>query len=485
MKSHRGGDDSTRSKHADQQRVGHRPHPGEPRYVVSLTCLSPLVDGEIISLAHADELLIGRGPGIRMIVPVDRRIVATIPDIEMSRQHAALRRAMGAWHVEDTGSKNGTLVNGEPVVRQALDDGDLIETGSTVSVFRESAVGTRAAGSRSEVEPEPEPISWNGSGGSPVFYTLSLPVQHELCRVKKVAPVSVPVLVQGETGTGKELIAKAVHHLSGRPGKFVDINSGSIPESLIESELFGCMRGAFTGATHDRLGAVRSAQRGTLFLDEIGDLPVAAQGALLRVLQEHVVVPLGTNERTQVDVRVVAATNRDLAAMVKKGEFREDLYARLGGFELTLPPLRDRREDIGILISALLRKHGGGTAGITIHSMAARALFTYSYPRNVRELELALRTALALARGGQIQLEDLPAAIQDEAAAEADSSVEKAPSHAELLTMLNETGVNIAEVGRITGKAPTQVRRWTRRYGIDLVAMRRAAKSKGRRGPKK
>jgi transcriptional regulator with PAS, ATPase and Fis domain len=172
--------------------------------------------------------------------------------------------------------------------------------------------------------------------------------------VLRIAPSSVPLLVRGETGTGKELMARAIHEASERRGAFVPVNCGALPRDLLESELFGHRRGAFTGASGDRSGLVRRAHRGTLFLDEIAELPPDSQVALLRVLQEGEVRPVGACEEITVDVRIVAATHQDLRERIASGRFREDLYARIAGFEITMPPLRERREDLGMLIATLL-----------------------------------------------------------------------------------------------------------------------------------
>ena len=222
-------------------------------------------------------------------------------------------------------------------------------------------------------------------------------------QVERVAPTDSTVLIQGETGTGKELIAHAIHNVSPRCGRaFIKLNCAAIPLDLLESELFGHERGAFTGAIAQKIGRFEMAHQGTLFLDEVGDIPAALQPKLLRVLQEHEFERLGSGQTHHVDVRLVAATNRDLAAMVAQGEFRSDLYYRLNVFPILLPPLRSRREDIPALIeqfvnvfSRRMRKQ--------IHYVSPETLAafqSYSWPGNVRELENMIERAVILANDG-------------------------------------------------------------------------------------
>ena len=208
-------------------------------------------------------------------------------------------------------------------------------------------------------------------------------------------------------------MARAIHELSGRRGAFVGVNCGALPQALIEDELFGHRRGAFTGAVDDRPGLVRSAEGGTLFLDEIGELPAASQVAFLRVLQEREVVPLGSDRPIKVDIRLCAATLRDLDELVASGRFRRDLHARLFDLTIELPPLRERRADLGLLVRALLARIPGG-AGARFAPAALRALVRHDWPSNIRELEKALRGAVARASGEAIELRHLPEAARRE-----------------------------------------------------------------------
>jgi two-component system response regulator AtoC len=232
-------------------------------------------------------------------------------------------------------------------------------------------------------------------------------------QIQKLAPVSTTVLVTGESGTGKELVARALHELSPRAAlPFVPINCGAVPAGLIESELFGHARGAFTDARVAKRGLFREADGGTLFLDEVGELPAAAQIKLLRVLQEGEVRPVGENRAEKVDVRVVAATLRDLAKLVERGEFREDLYYRLNVVNVRVPPLRDRPTDIALLGEAFLARFNrelNRERPLTGFSTDALALMsTYAWPGNVRELENAMERAVLLAEGDAIAVENLP-----------------------------------------------------------------------------
>jgi transcriptional regulator with GAF, ATPase, and Fis domain len=222
-------------------------------------------------------------------------------------------------------------------------------------------------------------------------------------QVERVAPTDSTVLIQGETGTGKELIARAIHNISSRCGRsFVKLNCAAIPLDLLESELFGHEKGAFTGAIAQKVGRFEMADKGTLFLDEVGDIPPALQPKLLRVLQEQEFERLGGNRTHQVDVRLVAATNRDLTKMVKHGEFRIDLYYRLNVFPVALPPLRERRDDIPALVAHFVdiysRRMGKQIGEIPTQTLSA--LSSYQWPGNIRELQNIIERAVILSNEG-------------------------------------------------------------------------------------
>jgi transcriptional regulator with GAF, ATPase, and Fis domain len=293
-------------------------------------------------------------------------------------------------------------------------------------------------------------------------------------------------MLLGASGTGKEVAANELHQLSGRPGRFAAVNCAAIPAQLIESELFGFKRGAFSGADRDKPGLIRSADGGTLLLDEIGDMPLEAQAKLLRVLQSREVFPLGATTPERVDVRVIAATHRDLGRMQREGKFREDLYARLNEYKLVLPPLYERKEDIFGLVLRFLERHGRPDLRPSFPFMTA--LLHYDWPHNVRELEACIKRCIALADGPVLGPNLLPDALT-----EAMSDYGKAqgpvqlpaperqrlpgsgtPSEGELRALLAEHGGNVAAVGRELGKARMQIHRWMKRYGIEVDEYRSA-----------
>ncbi len=233
--------------------------------------------------------------------------------------------------------------------------------------------------------------------------------------IAKVAEYKTTALITGESGVGKELVARALHRRSKRAGAFVAVNCGAIPENLLESELFGHRKGAFTDAVQDRRGLFEEAHGGTLFLDEIGELPLGLQVKLLRVLEDERIRRLGETRDVQVDVRIVAATHRELQTEVKSGRFREDLYYRLNVLTIHVPPIRERREDIPLLIEHFVARNNArlGTEIRGLEAEARRLLYEYAWPGNVRELENTVERAMVLAEGANITANDLPERIQE------------------------------------------------------------------------
>jgi DNA-binding NtrC family response regulator len=366
---------------------------------IAFDCAHPIVPPARL-LLDVPEVIIGRGARRSW-----RRSAGTLrielPDSSISGDHARLVRDGPGWRLEDTGSKNGTVLRGERITGpMPLADRALIELGGNMLVFRSlSHTGTP----RDDVGAVP-------SASARLPATLHTPWSAQLTTLLRVARSGSPVVLLGATGTGKEVVARAIHIASGRAGPFVPVNCAAIAKTLVESELFGAVKGAFTGAVDHRHGLVRAADGGTLFLDEVAELPEQSQAALLRVLQEREVLPVGATRAVPIDLRVIAATHEDLAARVAEGRFRTDLHSRLVGYVAQLPPLRDRLEDIGALIAELLLRVDEERANrVRFSRAAARALFTHAWPYNVRELEQTLNTALAIATADSIGVAELPA----------------------------------------------------------------------------
>ncbi|HEX3236753.1 MAG TPA: sigma-54 dependent transcriptional regulator [Gemmatimonadales bacterium] len=295
----------------------------------------------------------------------------------------------------------------------------------------------------------------------------------------RVAPSQATVLVTGETGTGKELVARTIHQFSERANRrFVAVNCSALAEGLLESELFGHVRGAFTGATTSRPGLFREADHGTLFLDEIGDISQPLQSRLLRALQEHEIVPVGSETPVKVDVRVVAATHRDLPELVRQGGFREDLYYRLNVVTLALPPLRERRQDIPLLMDHFLRelatRHGRGP--VAVDPEAQRRLLGYEWPGNIRELQNVLERAMLLAEQDVIGYEHLPTEVHPPASspgADATPVPDPGPMRSlesverdHVMRVLAACGGNREETSRILGISRRTLSRMIQRWNL-------------------
>jgi two-component system, NtrC family, response regulator HydG len=321
------------------------------------------------------------------------------------------------------------------------------------------------------------------SGTIPGVIAGSPAMREALRLVARVAPTDVTVLVTGESGTGKEVVARALHDASRRArGPLVTLNCSALPADLVESELFGHVRGAFTGADRDRDGLFAAADGGTLFLDEVGDLAPAAQAKLLRALEEGRVTPVGATKPVEVDVRLVAATNRPLPGLVETGAFREDLYFRLGVVHLELPPLRDRRDDIPALaahfIAHFADRHRRDP--LPLSEPARRALLAYDWPGNVRELRNAIERALVLAEGSEIDVGDLPPAVTSSAAplrptdaamagltfADARERVVESFERSFLAAALERHGGNVSATARALGLHRQSLQKMLKRLGL-------------------
>jgi DNA-binding NtrC family response regulator len=421
----------------------------------------------------------------------DRDVEVFVDAHAVSRRHARFAREGEQWTVTDLQSRNGTLVDGVFVTSAPLAHGSVVRTGDALHKFvafgAEYYRGYRFDGS---LEPGAQRVARHETallGGAQMDRIVA--------HFEKIAPTMLSVIVHGESGTGKEVVAREVHRLSGRRGTFVAVNCAAIPAQLLESELFGYRRGAFSGADRDKVGLVKAAHGGTLFLDEIGDMPLEAQAKLLRVLQTREVMPLGATVAEPVDVRVVCATHRDLNAQQARGAFRGDLFARLNEYSVVLPALRDRKEDLYLLTRALLTRHGRPEIMPAFGFMLG--LVHYDWPFNVRELEACVRRALALAEGAALDVQHLPDALRHAIARygrppgsappppgpspSAHSALPQpapsgavfnhaqggqAPSEAELRALLASHQGNVAAVGRVLGKERMQIHRWMKKYGI-------------------
>jgi transcriptional regulator with AAA-type ATPase domain len=380
----------------------------------------------------------------------------------MSARHALLSEQNDSWYISDQGSKNGTFVNGVRLTEpRMLRHGDIIECGRSFFLLRRTRHETARLGLQRVPSLQPPPFRY------------------------QIAPLSgylrsdVSVHLYGETGTGKEVIARALHALSERPGRFVAINCAAIPETLFESEMFGHKKGAFSGAVNGQRGAVLAAHGGTLFLDEIGELPLPLQAKLLRALELKEVLPIGADRPMPVDFRLVSATLCDLKTMVSQGRFRPDLYARLG-HTFHVPPLRAHKEELGHVVKSCLaailmgcRASGQQQPKIGFTLEAARALVHYDWPCNIRELkqsvDRAVLAALAEAPPGStscnIGVRHLPLALRGKVSEIYRSSVDEpvamqpacpqervqVPSDADVLNVLRDVQGNRSEAAKRLG----------------------------------
>ena len=450
----------------------------QPQLFVVLHCDLPSAGGSRHSLVGVDEVLIARGrerSATRQTDGSHNRLTLEIPGRAVSAAHARIRREGSDWVLEDAKSKNGTWVDGQKIERCVLRERELIEVGNTLLLFR-SAVPTQA-----EIAQD-----WDSARDAdeiPGLRTLIPELVRRHAGLAKVAGSTVPVALVGETGTGKEVLARAIHRLSKRPGPFVATNCGALTQNLVESQLFGHVRGAFSGAVRDEPGLVRAADRGTLLLDEVADLPPAGQAALLRVLQEREVVPLGSTRAHKVDLRIVTTSQAPLVELAAGGRFRNDLRARLEGYTSSLPPLRERLEDMGLLVAELLERHFP-SGGLELRPEVGRILLGYDWPLNIRELEQCLHSSGALAQRGAISRDHLPAPLTAVSVPQRPSAsggtapprkrVEKdADLRRALLVELGKHDGRVADVARALGKDRKQIYRWIERLGIDLDPVRK------------
>lgn len=443
------------TERAPLPKEGEAPEP-VPYLFLLFSADAPERGGARFSLADVHEVTIRRAD-VRATAQKGKSFTVALADKRVSTEHARIFRDGAHFVVEDLGSTNGTFLSGERVSRARMHDGDVLEFGQTLFLFR-----TSEGPALSNVE------SASLSARPMGLRTLDPELERAFARLSRVATAPIPVLVLGESGTGKEWVARAVHQLSGRPGPLVPVNCGALPQGLVESQLFGHVKGAFSGALRDEPGFVRASDQGTLFLDEIGELPLASQATLLRVLQEGEVVPVGASRPIEVDLRVVCATHVPLAERVASGAFRQDLFARLRGFSLDLPPLASRLSDLGLLMADIFQATKANPLRFEVE--AARALAHYGYPHNIRELRQCLETARALTLGERVTLEELPAHVRSLPSLSEEPTLlspEDQKTHDALVQELKNTRGNVSEVARNMGKARQQIQRWLRRFALD------------------
>lgn len=405
-----------------------------------------------------------------------------IPEAAVSRQHVRISFRAGKWHLKDLGGKNGTLVDGELVDEVELEPLHEIRIGDAHFKFIDSGAEQHARYridgtvlGEGAGEDETAPRGRSGAARPVGGYQVARIAQS----LERVAKSPISILILGETGTGKEVFAQYAHQKSGRTGPILALNCAALPQNLVESELFGYKRGAFSGADRDKTGIVKAADGGTLLLDEIGDLPLSVQAKLLRVLQSREVYPLGSTQPERVDVRFICATHRDLTRMREAEQFRDDLFARINEYTVVLPPLRERKEDIYALCKAFLARHGGSSLRVGFPFMTA--LIHHDYPFNVRELESMLKRAVALAgdapAGAELTVDDLPDELRDRMRAygrrklfsgNVDEKSRSAPTEEQIRALFKLHKGNLAAVGRELGKERMQIYRWAKRYGISF-----------------
>ncbi len=368
----------------------------------------PLGGGARYSLDEVDEVVVGRGQKgcerqvARAVVNGKRQLDIRAGGPFLSKDHAVFRRNDEEWTVADLGSSNGVQINWAPIeAPTVLKPGDIVSLGRLYFFFQ------------IEEAEELGDVDTAKTAGDPAGFVTVVPdLERRLARLRQEAVRNTSITLIGETGTGKEVTADAIHKLSGRRGPYLALNCGAIPRDLIQSELFGHAKGAFSGASENRNGFVREAHQGTLLLDEIIAAPEQVQVSLLRVLQERAVTPIGARHPQPVDVRFIAAAQSPLAEAVAAGKFRADLRARLATFSFDLPPLRERLEDIGVLVAAKLR-----TLGVEpkdrprLSSAAAMRLLRYHWPDNVRELAQSVDVAWGAAKDGEMGEDE--AAVDD------------------------------------------------------------------------
>jgi transcriptional regulator with PAS, ATPase and Fis domain len=399
------------------------------------------------SVAIEGSVCVGRAPNDGVDLVID--------DPRISSRHAIFRNRRGHCLFEDLGSTNGSFLDGKRAERGELVRGAIVRLGDTVFELD---------------RPLADPSEGGAVGRSYAF-------ARALAEADRAAGAPVAVLLLGETGTGKEVFAWRIHERSGRPGKFVAVNCAAIPSTLLEAYLFGHKKGAYTGATSDARGMLNEARGGTVFLDEVGELALDLQAKLLRVIETQEFVPVGGTSAQKADVRFVSATNAPLAAAIKAGTFRADLYARIAVYPIHLAPLRQRRSDVPLLLEHFLQKLApertfSWTAGFV------EAMVLHSWPWNVRELKSVVERILIDHEGAEtLERQDFLRALKlESSSAEGDAGarvLRGSPSKEELLALFRQHGGNVEAVAQHLGRHRQQVYRWLKRHGLRLSELRR------------
>jgi DNA-binding NtrC family response regulator len=440
------------------------PYPSSSAGKLSLVWLFPRTTDPMLELGWGEECVIGR----------DEDVGIRLSDPNVSRRHARVRREGADTYLIDLGSRNGTRVNGRVTNAARLALGDVVRVGDTVGLV------TDMVGPALEIGP--------GLHAGPLL-------QAELAAVRRAAPSDLPVILEGETGTGKEVVARAIHAWSGRSGPFVAVNCAALPEGLAEGELFGYRRGAFTGAERASLGFFRNADGGTLLLDEVADLPLVIQAKLLRVLEQREVQPLGESQAVSINTRVIVAAQGPLTAAVEQQAFRADLLARLDGVTVRLPPLRERLADVPALFQRLFALENAGVAPALEADFVER-LCLYDWPFNVREVVLlAKRLRVLCDPQKSLRARDLPRRMLGElspaatkAASEAgtpplepesnagDPGADESPELRALLSALRACRGNVAQAAVALGISRQRAYRLMQDHAVDLGAVRREVK---------
>lgn len=423
----------------------------------------PVRGGVRVALFGSDVVTLGRGSSREIIRNRVGEVRLKLPSPTVSKEHARIVRRGDDWFFEDLNSRNGSIINGKRVTSAVIRSGDWIEVGSVLLRYRADVP------TLSEVSGDAD-ISC-GRTEIRGYSSLVPAIEASFRALSRVAQSPITTLLLGETGTGKELVARGMHALSRRTGPFVAVNCGALASSHIESHLFGHVQGSFAGALRDEPGLIRSANNGTLFLDEVADLPFSAQATLLRVLQEREVLPIGGTRATAVDVRIIAATNKSLETLCLRGEFRADLMARLTGYQHSLVPLRERLEDLGLLVGdLLLRSNATNAQKLRIHLDVVRRLVMHPWPLNIRELDHLLSVTLTLAERNVMELAHLPKTI---AKTGEDVTIDNEPVtnpnelRDQIVQLLEQHRGNVTSVARAMGKSRMQLHRWMQKFGID------------------